>query len=600
MKDIAMYESNSFKSLQDQVSRFETPDCHLKNLIQTPGRIHDFSIAMPGFFFDFSRQRLDKEVMQALENLAHETKTKEMFAGMAAGKIVNTTENRAALHTAARGFLSPGLMPEDSRISDEMQAVAQKIHTFSQGVHNGTITGTRKKAFTDAVVVGIGGSYLGCEFAYNALKPGHTPETPPRPQHPAPGTQQPNTQYPTSRTHPTPNIQYPTPDTQHPKITLHFLSNVDIDNFGQIISRIDPDTCLWIIVSKSYTTAETMANLAQVNAYLARHRILPKDHLVTITAKGSPGDDPSNPVLASFHMFDFIGGRYSVSSAVGGVPLSLAFGYEVFERLLTGCARMDRHALEAGVCDNIPLTAALISIWNVQVLGYGAQAVIPYASALSKLAPHVQQLYMESLGKGVDKNGAPLPCPAGSIIFGEPGTNAQHSFFQLAHQGPAFPMEFIGVLKPGYAGDQVLSRGVFNHQELWANLIAQTLALAEGRDHDLPAKAFTGNRPSSLVVIEDLTAESIGMLLSFYEARTVFEGFILGINPFDQFGVELGKVLAAAIRKQMAAKNQDPASEFDHPDPCARFYLNALFQGKIPQKEESVTPSDVEPATKTD
>jgi glucose-6-phosphate isomerase len=589
-----MYESDSFKSLQNQASRFKTPEFHLKHLIRNPGRMHDFSIAMPGFFFDFSRQRLDKGVMQALENLAHETRAKEMFAGMAAGKIVNTTETRAALHTAARGFLSPGLMPEDPRISDEMQAVAQKIHTFSRGVHNGTITGTRKKAFTDAVVVGIGGSYLGCEFVYNALKAGHTAETPSSPQHRAPGAQHPKTQQPSS------NTQYPTPGTQHPKISLHFLSNVDIDNFGQIISRIDPDTCLWIIVSKSYTTAETMANLAQVNAYLERHRILPKDHLVTITAKGSPGDDPSSPVLASFHMFDFIGGRYSASSAVGGVPLSLAFGYDVFERFLTGCARMDCHALEAGVCDNIPLTAALISIWNVQVLGYGAQAVIPYASALSKLAPHVQQLYMESLGKGVDKNGAPLPCPAGSIVFGEPGTNAQHSFFQLAHQGPAFPVEFIGVLKPGYAGDQVRSRGVFNHQELWANLIAQTLALAEGRDHDLPAKSFTGNRPSSLVVIDDLTAESIGLLLSFYEARTVFEGFIMGINPFDQFGVELGKVLAADIRKQMAAKNRDPACEFDHPDPCARFYLNALVQGRISQKQESVTQSDAQTADGTD
>jgi glucose-6-phosphate isomerase len=560
-----MYESDGFKSLQDQASRFKTPEFHLRHLMQTPGRMQDFSIAMPGFFFDFSRQRVDKGVMQALENLARQTRAKEMFAKMAAGEIVNTTENRAALHTAARGFLSPGLVPEDSRILDDIQAVARKIHTFSLGVHNGTITGTRKKAFTDAVVVGIGGSYLGCEFAYNVLKAGHTPETPP------------STQQPKSR--------HTKPNAQQPKITLHFLANVDIDNFGQVISGIDPDTCLWIIVSKSYTTTETMANLAQVKAYLKRHQLQMKDHLVTITAKGSPGDDPANPVLASFHMFDFIGGRYSVTSAVGGVPLSLAFGYEVFERFLTGCARMDRHALEAPVLENIPLTAALISIWNVQVLKYAAQGIIPYASALSKLPPHVQQLYMESLGKGVDKNGAPLPCPAGSIIFGEPGTNAQHSFFQLAHQGPAFPMEFIGVLKPGYTGDQVRSKGVFNHQELWANLIAQTLALAEGRDHDLPAKAFTGNRPSSLVVIDDLSAQSIGMLLSFYEARTVFEGFVLGINPFDQFGVELGKVLAAAIRDQMAARNQDPAREFDHPDPCARFYLKALVQGKIPQNK---------------
>ncbi|MCF8113720.1 MAG: glucose-6-phosphate isomerase [Desulfotignum sp.] len=537
-----MYASDSFRSLLKHAPRFDTPDYHLKQMIKAPGRLAEFSLGLPGFFFDFSRQRLDREVMQNLKNLAQETKAKEMFSRMAAGDRVNTSENRSALHTAARGFITPGLRPEDPRMLHDMQAVAQKISAFSKDIRNGTITGTSGQPFTDAVVVGIGGSYLGCEFVYKALQACHCP-----------------------------------------KITLHFLSNVDIDNFGQVTSRVSPGTCLWIIVSKSYTTTETMANLAQVNAYLKRHKLLPQDHLVTITAKGSPGDDPANPVLASFHMFDFIGGRYSVSSAVGGVPLSLAFGYEVFKRFLKGCGRMDRHALDAPVLENIPLMAALISIWNIQVLGYTAQAVIPYSSALSKLAPHVQQLYMESLGKGVDRNGKSLPCPAGSIIFGEPGTNAQHSFFQLAHQGPAFPVEFIGVLNPGYTKNQVTAKGVFNHQELWANLIAQTMALAEGQDHDLPARTFTGNRPSSLLVLDNLSAESLGMLLSFYEARTVFEGFISGINPFDQFGVELGKVLAATLRKQMAARNHDPSHEFDHPDTSAVFYLKALFKKRIDQ-----------------
>jgi glucose-6-phosphate isomerase len=535
-----MYDSDSFVLLQNQASRFDTPAYHLRQMMKAPGRLEQFSLAMPGLFFDFSRQRLDRTVMQTLGDLAQETKARHMFSKMAAGDRVNTTENRAALHTAARGFSNPGPRPKDPEILPQIQAVAQKIRTFSKDICNGRITGTLGQAFTDAVVVGIGGSYLGCECVYTALKATH-----------------------------------------YPKINLHFLSNVDIDNFGQVTANINPDTCLWIIVSKSYTTTETLANLAQVRAYLEKHGLLPRDHLVTVTAKDSPGDDPANPVLASFYMFDFIGGRYSVSSAVGGVPLSLAFGYEVFERFLTGCSRMDSHALQAPEPQNIPLTAALVSIWNTRCLGYTAQAIIPYSFALSKLPPHVQQLYMESLGKGVDKNGTPLPRSAGSIIFGEPGTNAQHSFFQLAHQGPAFPMEFIGVLKPGYSGDQVTSKGVFNHQELWANLIAQTLALAEGRDHEVPAKAFTGNRPSSLLVIDDLSPESIGMLLSFYEARTVFEGFILGINPFDQFGVELGKVLAAAIRKQMADKNHDPAHTLAHPDNTATFYLKALFQGRI-------------------
>ncbi len=540
-----MFDTDRFNTLKTHAIRMNTPAFHLKRLIREPRRLTDFSLNIPGFFYDFSRQRLDAAVTQTLNALAGDTGARKMFASMAAGKKVNPTENRAALHTAARGFLDAGLKPENPQILNDIQTVAQDIRTFSQGVHTGRITGTRNQKFTDAVIVGIGGSYLGCEFVYKALK----------------------------------STQHPAPSTQH--LTLHFLSNVDIDSFGQILSRIDPDTCLWIIVSKSFTTTETMANLAQVQTFLHRHQLRPEDHLVTITAQGSPGDDPSNPVLASFYMFDFIGGRYSVSSAVGGVPLSLAFGYDTFERFLSGCARMDRHALEAPVQENIPFTAALISIWNIQVMKYTAQAIIPYSSALSKLAPHVQQVYMESLGKGVDIHGTPLPGPAGSIVFGEPGTNAQHSFFQLAHQGPAFPVEFIGVLTPGYTGDQTKSKGVSNHQELWANLIAQTQALAEGRDHEDPARSFSGNRPSSLVVIPDLTPESVGLLLSFYEARTVFEGFMLNINPFDQFGVELGKILASDIRTQMAEKNAGTPSGGAPPDPVTAFYLKALFNGRI-------------------
>ncbi len=421
-----MFDSDSFITLKTHAKRMNSPECHLNRLIRDPLRLADFSLSIPGFFFDFSRQRLDHAVRQSLIDLAKETGSAEMFARMAAGNHVNPTENRAALHTAARGFTEAGLKPDDPRIFDEIQTVARSIRSFSREIREGRITGTRKKPFTDAVVVGIGGSYLGCEFVYTALKAMH--HTNPAPRDPAQQTQDRSGKMKDS-----------SPGTQY--LDLHFLSNVDIDNFGRITSRIDPDTCLWIIVSKSFTTTETMANLAQVQAFLKRHRLSPRDHLVTITAKGSPGDDPSNPVLASFHMFDFIGGRYSVTSAVGGVPLSLAFGYDTFEQFLSGCARMDRHALEAPAETNIPLTAALISIWNIQVLGYAAQAVIPYSSALAKLAPHFQQIYMESLGKGVDANGSPLPCPAGSIVFGEPGTNAQHSFFQLAHQGPAFPLE---------------------------------------------------------------------------------------------------------------------------------------------------------------
>jgi glucose-6-phosphate isomerase len=366
-----------------------------------------------------------------------------------------------------------------------------------------------------------------------------------------------------------------------PRIRLHFLPNVDIDNFGEVIRAIDPETCLWIVISKSYTTTETMANLSQALLYLEDNGIDPLKHLVTVTAKGSPGDDPSDSGqgLGAFHMFDFIGGRYSVTSAVGALPLSLAFGFEVFNRFLKGCHAMDVHAQDAPIEKNIPLIAALLSIWNSNFLNYPAQAIIPYCSALSGLAPHVQQVYMESLGKGATSGGEPIDYHTGVIIFGDPGTNAQHSFFQLAHQGSPFPIEFIGVVKPVYTGAPAKSKGVFNHQELWANMMAQAQALALGKIDDNPAKCFSGNRPSSTLLINDLTPESLGLLLSFYEARTVYEGFVLGVNPFDQFGVELGKVLASDIREKIRRRNDGETDASAPLDPTVKFYLDTLFKG---------------------
>lgn len=513
---------------------------HLKNLLQQKDRLENFSLLSDGFFYDYSKQRINEPVFKQLSALARETKAKEKFSQMVSGKIVNVTENRAALHTATRDFTNDCLLLDNLDVIKEVNAVNRQIKKFSNSIHDKKTKTARGKSFTDAVVIGIGGSYLGCEFVFNSLK--HYID---------------------------------------PLIDLHFLPNVDIDNFGQVVKEIPPETCLWIVISKSYTTTETMANLNQALLFLNLHNLDPARHLVTVTAKGSPGDDPSNQVLDSFHMFDFIGGRYSVTSAVGALPLSLAFGFDIFERFLKGCHEMDLHAQNATEEKNIPLTAALISIWNSNFLGYSAQAIIPYCSALSKLAPHVQQLYMESLGKDVTFDGKIVDYPTGVIIFGEPGTNAQHSFFQLAHQGSPFPIEFIGVVNPVYNEPRAKSKGVYNHQELWANMIAQAQALAMGKSDDTKAKNFTGNRPSSTILINDLTPESIGMLLSFYEARTVYEGFILGLNPFDQFGVELGKILAGDIRKHIKRKNEDASYDFKGVNPATQYYLNTLFKGSL-------------------
>jgi len=533
-------DDSSIKNLHAKLTKaaqeLNTPDHHLRRLLERPGRFFDFSLGIDGFLMDFSRQRLDENALSLLRESQTLSNALKKFSEMAQGEIVNPTENRAALHTAARGTGPSPLLFKAMDVKTQMQQVNEEIEQFCLSVHKGEIGSACGKPFTQAVVIGIGGSYLGCEFVYQALA----------------GADR--------------------------KMDLLFLPNVDIDNFARIIESIDKESTLWIVISKSYTTTETMANLKQVSTWLTNQGICPEDHMVTITAKGSPGDNSDTPVLASFHMFDFIGGRYSVSSAVGGLPLSLAFGYDVFKRFLDGCRFMDTHVLESPAEKNIALTAALISIWNTQYMKYPAQAIIPYASRLARLSPHVQQLYMESLGKSVSPEGQPLTRPAGTIIFGEPGTNAQHSFFQLAHQGNAFPVDFIGVKTPGYTGIQALSQGVTNHQELWANLLAQASALALGRSSDDPARNFDGNRPSTIITIDNLEPESVGMLLAFYEARTVLEGFILGVNPFDQFGVELGKVMAGEIRKEMAAKNQDPSYTFACISKTDNFYLDLLFR----------------------
>ena len=539
MTGMKLNDIPAWRKLIQHAAVIKRPEKHLKHLIVEKDRLINFSLKGAGILYDFSRQRMDDKTMDLLFELAETRKLKQQFIAMVSGEKVNVTENRAALHTAARNFSDNPVFVDDKDVMPEIRKVRDDIRDFASKVHEGKITGSTGKPFRHVVVIGIGGSYLGTEFVAQALD-----------------------------------------QSADKNIELMFLSNVDIHNFGSIASTIDPETTLWIVISKSYTTAETMANANQAYAFMKEKGLDPAQHFVTVTSKGSPGDDPSNPVLSSFHMFDFIGGRYSVASAVGGVPLSLYSGYERFERFLRGAQDMDLHVQDASIEENISLIAALISIWNNNFLGYPSHAIIPYASPLSKLAAHIQQLNMESNGKSVTKHGKPLDEPSGTIIFGEPGTNAQHSFFQLAHQGRPFPIDFIGVINPHYKQYKSQSKGVTNHQELWSNLIAQPQALAIGKKDENPAKSFSGNRPSSTLILNDLSPENIGRLLSFYEAKTVFEAFIWGINPFDQFGVELGKILATDIRKHMALKNQISEHSFDNVDPITKFYLEALFSHK--------------------
>jgi glucose-6-phosphate isomerase len=532
--------SPEWANLARHAEEINLPENHLKHLVKKQSRIETFSLKGGGLFFDYSRHRITEKTMTLLHRLAEQRRVREKFIAMTAGATANATENRAALHTAARYFGHDPVRVNGQDVMPEIAQQRERIKTFAHQIHSGKLTGSSGKLFTDVVVIGIGGSYLGTEFVSTALSA-----------------------------------------YADKGIRLHFLANVDIDDFGRVVSAINPESTLWVVISKSYTTPETLANTGQAVAFMKDRGIDPSKHVVTVTAKGSPGDDPSNPVLESFHMFDFIGGRYSVSSAVGGVPLSLFLGYERFERFLKGAEQMDQHAAAAPSQNNLPLTSALISVWNNNFLHYPAVGIIAYAAPLEKLAPHIQQLSMESNGKSVDETGQSLEIPAGMIVFGEPGTNAQHSFFQLAHQGRPFPVDFIGVINPQYPQYNSRSKGVTNHQELWANLISQPLALAQGLEHENPAKSFSGNRPSGTLVLNDLSPENVGRLLSFYEAKTVYEAFLWGINPFDQFGVELGKTMASGIRKHIASKNSNPDHDISDLDPISRAYLEMMFSGKI-------------------
>ena len=529
-----------WEKLTRHAAGMDHPEKHLNNLLQKKDRFKNFSLKGADIFYDYSRQRVDETAIELLFELSNVRKIRRTFHSMINGEKVNITENRAALHTASRNFSDKPVLVDGMDVMPDIKRVRDEMKAFSSKVLGGKIKGSTGKPFEHIVVIGIGGSYLGPEFVSSALE-----------------------------VYAAKNIK------------IHYLANVDIHNFGQIASRINPETTLWIVISKSYTTAETMANANEARIFMEDKGLDPSKHFITVTSKGSPGDDPAAPILDSFHMFDFIGGRYSVTSAVGGVPLSLYLGYDVFECFLKGANEMDLHANNAPDKENLPLIAALISVWNNNFLGYPAQGIIPYATPLCKLAPHIQQLNMESNGKSVQMDGDPLNIDTGQIIFGEPGTNAQHSFFQLAHQGRSFPIDFIGVVTPQYMQYQSKSKGVTNHQELWANLISQPMALAVGKDSKDRARYFSGNRPSSTILINDLSPENVGRLLSFYEAKTVFEAFIWGINPFDQFGVELGKTMASGIRNEIKKKNESKDHSFNESDSISRFYLETLFSGKF-------------------
>lgn len=523
-------DSEPWKDLKAHVG--EIDKTHLRDLMTDTDRCNSMMLEFDEIYLDYSRQRATVDTVSKLFTLAEEAHLKQKISSMFNGEHINSTENRSVLHVALRASKDTTITSDGKNVVPDVWQVLDKIREFSDKVRNGSWVGATGKALTNVIAIGIGGSFLGPLFVHTAL------QTDPEASKSSGGRQ------------------------------LRFLANVDPVDVARNISGLDPETTLVVVVSKTFTTAETMLNARTLREWISsalgsqavsKHMVAVSTNLKLVEKFGI---DPNN----AFAFWDWVGGRYSVCSAVGVLPLSLQYGFPVIEKFLKGARSIDQHFLSAPFEKNIPVLLGLLSVWNVSFLGYPARAILPYTQALEKLAPHIQQVSMESNGKGVSIDGVHLPFEAGEIDFGEPGTNGQHSFYQLIHQGRVIPCDFIGIVKsqqPVYLRDEVVN----NHDELMSNFFAQPDALAYGKtpeqlqsenvaSHLIPHKTFTGNRPSLSLLLPSLDAYRIGQLLAIYEHRIAVEGFIWGINSFDQWGVELGKSLASQVRKQLHASRR--------------------------------------------
>jgi glucose-6-phosphate isomerase len=475
----------------------------------TSQRIAKFCASACGYHFLYGTERVNEDVMHTLVELAHEAGALHKMERLQAGETMNVirgfpSENRPALHTATRDFFEN---PQKSRVALEATKDARKqidkLKHFLTRID-------REGRFNTLISVGIGGSDLGPKAHYIAL-------------------------------------QHLLKKERH----IYFISNMDPDDAALVLRQVDLNSTLVLVISKSGTTLETAANETLLRKRFLEAGLKPEEHFISITCEGSPQDNPKK-YLECFHVWDWIGGRYSTTSMVGGVMLAFAFGFDVFWEFLRGAHAMDQAALNPDINKNLPLLGALLGIWNRDFLHHPNLAIIPYSQALARYSAHIQQLDMESDGKRIDQKGNPVDFETGPIIFGEPGTSAQHSFYQLLHQGTTVvPLEFIG-FKQSQCKEDIEIDGTTMQEKLIANLFAQAIALATGKLSDNPNKVFPGNRPSHILLGKQLTPFSLGVLLAYFEHKVAFQGFVWGINSFDQEGVQLGKEVANHIIKRIA------------------------------------------------
>ncbi len=473
-------------------------------------RVRKYSVPMAaGLAYNYAAKQVDDEVLEALAKLAEETQLAGKFEALYNGEVINTGEKRMVLHHMTRGQLGEGVAADGVDKRSFYVQEQKKIAELANKVHAGEITNAAGEKFTTVVQIGIGGSDLGPRAMYLALE----------------NWAKVNNTF---------------------KMEARFISNVDPDDAAAVLNTIDVAHSLFVLVSKSGTTLETLTNESFVKDALKNAGLDPSRHMIAVTSETSPLAK-SDDYLAAFFMDDYIGGRFSSTSGVGGAVLSLAFGPEVFAKFLEGAAEEDKLAAGKDMFANPAMLDALIGVYERNVLGYQNTAVLPYSQALSRFPAHLQQLDMESNGKSVNRFGEPVDYPTGPVIFGEPGTNGQHSFYQLLHQGTdIIPLQFVG-FKNNQMGRDVDIQGSTSQQKLCANVVAQIVAFACGKADEDRNKNFEGGRPSSIIVGEQLTPQALGALLSHFENKVMYQGFVWNINSFDQEGVQLGKVLAKKV-----------------------------------------------------
>lgn len=472
---------------------------------QDPARFDSFHIAHDGLLLDYAKTAASRETVAKLLALARASGLEDWRDRMFSGSPVNSTENRAVLHTALRREKNDTLELNGEDIVPQIHHVLARMEIFSENLRE-----TRK--FTHIVNIGIGGSDLGPYMACEALKPFSDRD-----------------------------------------ISLHFVSNIDSAHLCEKLRLVDPAKTLFIVTSKSFTTQETMTNAHSARDWLREKlgRQDVSDRFIAITANTDEARAFGMEEDAIFPMWDWVGGRYSLWSAIG-LPICIAIGYDNFEKLLAGARSMDNHFRKTPLERNMPVLFGLIGVWHRTFMDCPAVTVAPYEQSLHALVGYLQQLDMESNGKRVDRDGNTLDYETGPVIFGKPGTNGQHAFFQLIHQGTSIiPVEFIAALKSQHPlGD--------HHAKLLSNAIGQSKALMDGKDNDNPHKCFPGNRPSLTLLLDELDPYHLGMLLALYEHKVFVQGIIWNINSFDQWGVQLGKILADRVYNKLLAADQTP------------------------------------------